>query len=87
MDVERVLFRYPVFIDAAAQSLGVGFVGTRGSTMSLMAGRRVMSWSGGVMRDINGAPDATDKRRSLHSAENDVVVDEKDYITGYEFVV
>ena len=55
--------------------------------MSLMAGRRVMSWSGGVMRDINGAPDATDKRRSLHSAEDDVLVDEKDYITGYEFVV
>ncbi|KAF5388528.1 hypothetical protein D9757_004678 [Collybiopsis confluens] len=41
---------YPVLIDAAIQSGGVGFVGTDRSTMSIMAMRRVQSWQGGVAR-------------------------------------
>ena len=44
--------RYPVFIDAAIQSLGLGFVGTDKSTMSLVARRRVESWSDGATRII-----------------------------------
>lgn len=44
--------RYPVFIDAVAQSLGAGFVGTETSTMSLMAGRRVVDWNGGPVRYV-----------------------------------
>ena len=47
------MIRYPVFLDAAAQSLGAGFVGTYRSTMSLMAARRVVDWNGGVSREIN----------------------------------
>ncbi|KAJ3787141.1 hypothetical protein GGU10DRAFT_349647 [Lentinula aff. detonsa] len=39
---------YPVFIDAAIQSGGIGFVGTEGSTMSIMAKRRVEAWQGGI---------------------------------------
>ncbi|KAJ4485803.1 hypothetical protein J3R30DRAFT_1408509 [Lentinula aciculospora] len=41
---------HPVLIDAAIQSGGVGFVGTWGSTMSIMAKRRVESWQGGITR-------------------------------------
>lgn len=47
------MIRYPVFLDAAAQSLGSGFVGTYRSTMSLMAARRVVDWNGGFSRDVN----------------------------------
>lgn len=43
---------HPVFIDAIIQSNGVGFVGTRGSTMSTLAARRVESWHGGASRII-----------------------------------
>lgn len=39
---------YPALIDAIVQSLAVGFVGTDGSTMSLVAKRRVEDWNGGV---------------------------------------
>ncbi|KAG6837668.1 hypothetical protein H0H93_004944 [Arthromyces matolae] len=41
---------YPIFIDAAIQSLGAGFVGTDRSTMSMLARRRVESWSDGAVR-------------------------------------
>jgi hypothetical protein len=40
--------RYPVLIDAVVQSSGAGFVGTAGSTMSLVALRRTEEWTGGV---------------------------------------
>lgn len=60
--------------------------------MSLMAARRVVDWSGGVTRDVNGAPDATDRRRSLRP-ESDIDGDGLEVnggqLTGgrYEFIV
>lgn len=41
-----------MLVEAALQGLGVGFVGTQGSTMSLVAQRRVEHWQGGVTRVI-----------------------------------
>ncbi|KLO06788.1 hypothetical protein SCHPADRAFT_1002133 [Schizopora paradoxa] len=38
---------YPVLVDAVIQSMGTGFVGTEGSTMSLVAARRVEDWQWG----------------------------------------
>lgn len=56
-----VVARYPVFIDAIIQSNGAGFVGTRGSTMSTLASRRVQSWHDGATRLIRwGSPGADD---------------------------
>ncbi|KAH0591053.1 hypothetical protein H2248_001162 [Termitomyces sp. 'cryptogamus'] len=52
---------FPVFIDAAIQSLGAGFVGTDGSTMSMIARRRVESWTDGAVRIFKwGQPDSDD---------------------------
>lgn len=45
--------RYPALIDAVVQSMGVGFVGTARSTMSLVARRRVEDWNGGVTREVS----------------------------------
>ncbi|KZO90789.1 hypothetical protein CALVIDRAFT_374962 [Calocera viscosa TUFC12733] len=39
---------YPSVLDSVFLSLGKGFVGTEGSTMSLLAKRRVEDWGGGV---------------------------------------
>lgn len=51
--------RYPVLIDAAIQSGGVGFVGTDRSTMSILARRRTESWQNGVTRTFKwGTPDS-----------------------------
>lgn len=44
---------YPVFIDAVIQSAGTGFVGTQGSTMSLLALRRVMDWNNGLGKMVS----------------------------------
>lgn len=44
--------RHPVLIDAVIQSGGIGFVGTWGSTMSIMAKRRVEAWHGGITRQV-----------------------------------
>jgi hypothetical protein len=53
--------RHPVFIDAIIQSNGAGFVGTRGSTMSNLALRRVQSWHNGPTRIVQwGWPGADD---------------------------
>ncbi|KAJ3916990.1 hypothetical protein F5877DRAFT_80388 [Lentinula edodes] len=43
---------HPVLIDAVIQSGGIGFVGTWGSTMSIMAKRRVEAWQGGITRQV-----------------------------------
>ncbi|KZV74816.1 hypothetical protein PENSPDRAFT_625212 [Peniophora sp. CONT] len=43
---------YPVLIDAVIQSSGVGLLGTPGSTMSLIAGRRVMDWYHGEYYNV-----------------------------------
>ncbi|RDB28949.1 hypothetical protein Hypma_015821 [Hypsizygus marmoreus] len=52
---------YPVLIDAAIQSLGAGFVGTDRSTMSMLARKRVESWSDGATRIFKwGKPDSDD---------------------------
>lgn len=52
---------HPVFIDAIIQSNGAGFVGTRGSTMSSLALRRVQSWHNGPTRIVQwGWPGADD---------------------------
>jgi hypothetical protein len=45
---------YVPLVDAVAQSLAIGFVGTDGSTMSLVAKRRVEDWSGGVGELVSG---------------------------------
>jgi hypothetical protein len=57
------LNRYPVFIDAVVQGGAHGFLGTQGSTMSLLAVRRVEDWQGGIGRMVqwnlhNMNPDA-----------------------------
>ncbi|KZS96753.1 hypothetical protein SISNIDRAFT_424333 [Sistotremastrum niveocremeum HHB9708] len=39
---------FPMLVDACLQSSAVGFVGTEGSTMSNIARRRVIDWSGGA---------------------------------------
>ncbi|KAG8893832.1 hypothetical protein FRC01_013329 [Tulasnella sp. 417] len=46
--VEKHSRWYPTFIDAMHQSMGIGFVGTEGSTMSLVALKRVIDWNGGL---------------------------------------
>ncbi|KAI0031409.1 hypothetical protein K488DRAFT_52104 [Vararia minispora EC-137] len=43
---------YPVFIDAVIQSSGVGLLGSPGSTMSIIAGRRVIDWHGGAYHNV-----------------------------------
>lgn len=44
--------RYPLLVDAVIQSSGIGFIGTTGSTMSVLAGRRVESWYDGVFKQV-----------------------------------
>ncbi|KAG9000045.1 hypothetical protein FRB94_005674 [Tulasnella sp. JGI-2019a] len=39
---------WPTLVDAACQSMALGFVGTSGSTMSVLAIRRVEEWNGGI---------------------------------------
>ncbi|KAJ6616641.1 hypothetical protein B0H10DRAFT_1799016 [Mycena sp. CBHHK59/15] len=52
---------YPVLIDAAIQSAGLGFIGTLRSTVSLTAQLRVSTWQGGVVRTVRwGWPGADD---------------------------
>jgi len=52
---------YPLLIDAAIQSGGLGFVGTDRSTVSVMARKRVQTWHGGAVRTVKwGSPDADD---------------------------
>ena len=38
---------YPILLDIVAQSMAVGFVGTQGSTFSLISARRVEDWNSG----------------------------------------
>ncbi len=53
--------RYPVLIDAVLQSSGIGMIGMYGSTMSLLAGRRVQDWHNGVYKAVKwGTPNADD---------------------------
>ncbi|KAJ7648329.1 hypothetical protein DFH06DRAFT_1095752 [Mycena polygramma] len=43
---------YPLFVDAAVQSGGVGLAGTEFSTVSKIAGHRVRAWHGGAARYV-----------------------------------
>ncbi|KAH6918153.1 hypothetical protein BKA70DRAFT_1089311 [Coprinopsis sp. MPI-PUGE-AT-0042] len=52
---------YPVLIDAVIQGGGVGFVGTDGSTMSIIARRRVETWRDGVARIVKWGNPAADE--------------------------
>lgn len=45
-------FRYPVILDAAVQSNGLGFVGTDRSTFSILSRRRVIDWHDGAARMV-----------------------------------
>lgn len=44
--------RYPPLVDAFVQSKGIGFVGTKRSTMSHVAAMRVNDWNHGVTREV-----------------------------------
>ncbi|KAH7105754.1 hypothetical protein BKA62DRAFT_687863 [Auriculariales sp. MPI-PUGE-AT-0066] len=52
---------YPVFIDAAIQSMAKGFIGTAGSTMSMVAARRVEDWNNGISVYIEWGEPGADK--------------------------
>lgn len=47
------LRRHPVILDAVFQSMGAGFVGTMGSTMSDSARKRVRGWHNGPGVDVH----------------------------------
>ncbi|KAJ6580635.1 hypothetical protein B0H19DRAFT_1250947 [Mycena capillaripes] len=52
---------YPLLIDAAIQSGGMGLVGTDLSTVSMIAGNRVRTWHDGAVRMVKwGKPGADD---------------------------
>jgi len=52
---------YPLLVDAVIQSSAVGVIGTTGSTMSILAGRRVEDWQNGVYKEVKwGKPGADD---------------------------
>ncbi len=48
----RDSYRHPVILDAAIQSLGLGFVGTDRSTFSILSRRRVLDWHDGAARMV-----------------------------------
>ncbi|CED83248.1 hypothetical protein [Phaffia rhodozyma] len=52
LTIEKNGLWYPTLIDSIALSLGTGFVGTSGSTMSILARRRVEEWNGGIGRQV-----------------------------------
>jgi hypothetical protein len=43
---------YPMVVDAVAQSLGAGFVGSIDSTVSMVSAKRVEDWNHGVTRVV-----------------------------------
>jgi hypothetical protein len=45
-------FRYEMLVELAAQGWGTGFVGTRGSTMSLLGERRTVHWQEGIAVEV-----------------------------------
>ncbi|KAG6879658.1 hypothetical protein C0992_000100 [Termitomyces sp. T32_za158] len=54
---ERTLDRhgewYAPIIDIVAQSMGIGFVGSRDSTVSIVSAHRVEDWNQGITRMVN----------------------------------
>lgn len=60
------LDRYPVILDSAIQSNGLGFVGTDRSTFSILSMRRVQDWHGGATRLVKwGKKDADAHRKRM----------------------
>ncbi|EIN12872.1 hypothetical protein PUNSTDRAFT_131104 [Punctularia strigosozonata HHB-11173 SS5] len=51
--VERFSAWHDIIVDAIVQSSAMGLVGTAGSTMSLLAGRRTQDWHGGVYKLVH----------------------------------
>ncbi|KAK7695288.1 hypothetical protein QCA50_002478 [Cerrena zonata] len=57
---------YPVILDSAIQSNGLGFVGTDRSTFSILSMRRVQDWHGGATRLVKwGKKDADAHRKRM----------------------
>jgi hypothetical protein len=54
---ERTTEKYGLFyealVDIVVQSLAVGFVGTKHSTLSIVSSKRVVEWNGGVARMVD----------------------------------
>jgi hypothetical protein len=48
LTVEKYGEWYPLLIDKAILSMGIGFVGTQSSTFSILNARRVEDWNDGV---------------------------------------
>ncbi len=65
---DRLCYRYPVILDAAIQSNGLGFVGTDLSTFSILSKRRVLDWHGGAARMVKwGFKEADAHRKRMLS--------------------
>lgn len=47
-----ISFRYEMLIELVTQSWGTGFVGTKGSTMSLLGERRTVHWQKGIAVEV-----------------------------------
>lgn len=47
-----ISFRYEMLIELVTQSWGTGFVGTKGSTMSLLGERRTVHWRKGIAVEV-----------------------------------
>ncbi|TCD62408.1 hypothetical protein EIP91_006936 [Steccherinum ochraceum] len=61
---------FPVILDAAIQSNGLGFVGTDRSTFSVLSARRVTDWHDGATRMVKwGKKDADAHRKRLDSLD------------------
>lgn len=64
-----------MFVDAAVQSLGTGFVGTDRSTMSLIASRRVRDWQDGATRDVTWGQWKAKAKRGLELESRELGMD------------
>jgi hypothetical protein len=52
---------YPVVLDAVVQGNAHGFVGTDRSTFSMLSGRRVSDWRGGVAKMVKWGKKGADE--------------------------
>ncbi|KAG9008426.1 hypothetical protein FRB90_008890 [Tulasnella sp. 427] len=62
---------YPSIIDSVIQSKAIGVVGVKGSTMSMMAERRVADWNGGVVSEVAWYAGKGSRRRSVGEKDED----------------
>lgn len=61
--------RYPVILDSAIQSNGLGFVGTDRSTFSILSMRRVQDWHDGATRLVKWGKKNADAHRKRMAME------------------